>query len=114
MGIVLVYFNSDFILTFLNVNYKQNGTILTNFKISLLISFLFSLNLPLEQAMFAYNKNKEYIIVVLIVTVTNVLLSYFLITRLEILGIIFAIIITELMQTIAYKYILRNEINSIL
>ena len=113
-GITFIYFNSEFILTFLNVNYKQNGTILTNFKISLLISFLFSLNLPLEQAMFAYNKNKEYIIVVLIVTVTNVLLSYFLITRLEILGVIFAIIITELMQTIAYKYILRNEINSIL
>jgi len=110
-GITFIFFFTEYILRFLNIDYLKNHFIVLNFKISLLISLLFSLNLPLEQLMFANNKNKEYIIIVFIVTVLNLILSYFLILELQILGVIFTVIITEIIQTIAYKYFLRNEFN---
>lgn len=74
------------------------------FRLALIVSFLISLTLPLEQLMFIQNKNKMYIKIAIFVTVINILLLLIFIKKFEILGIIISLIIAEIVFIIFYYY----------
>lgn len=74
------------------------------FKLGLLISFLMSFTLPLEQLMFIQDKNKIYVKITIFVTIVNITLLVLLIKEFEILGIVVTLIISELIFIAFYFY----------
>ena len=60
-SLVLILIFSEKILHFFNVSMQTINYLNTGFKVSLLVSFLMAISLPLEQLMFLINKNKVYI-----------------------------------------------------
>ncbi len=114
-SLLVIALFSEKILQFFNVSAATIEQLNDIFKISLLISFLMGISLPLEQLMFLVNKNKIYIRITIFVTVINVLLILILIRNYNLIGIIAALLFSELLFILlyykeAYHYIKNQKI----
>jgi O-antigen/teichoic acid export membrane protein len=95
--LALIFIFSEQVLGFFNISEKLIQPLNAVFKLSLVVSLLMSLSLPLEQLMFVFNNNKTYIRVTIIVTIVNLTLIMQLINTFQLYGIITALIISEIL-----------------
>lgn len=102
VSLLLIFFNADFILQYFNLSEKLIQTILPVFKVSLLVSLLMSISLPLEQLIFVLKKHTAYIKITFAVTSINLLLLFLLINRFDLFGIVASLIIAELLFITLY------------
>lgn len=109
--LVVLFLFSNKILIYFNISPESSSELLMIFQFSLVISFLISISLPLEQLMFVLNKNKEYIITTIFVTIINVLLIVVLINSLNLYGIIISLIISELLFISIYYSVTHKRLN---
>ena len=65
---------------------------------------MLSLSLPLEQLMFISNQTKSYIRITIFVTTVNIILLLLLIEEYQLAGIIFTLIVAELLFILLYFY----------
>lgn len=98
--IILVF--SKQVLAFFNISQELIQPLNTIFRFSLLVSFLMSISLPLEQLMFVFNKNKDYIKIAIAITIFNVVLILLVIDKFELFGIISTLIISEILFIVFY------------
>jgi len=103
-ALILIFIVSDSTLRFFHLSEISIKELSLLFKVSLLISFLMSISLPLEQLMLITEKNKQYIKITFIVTITNTILILVLIKPFELNGIIAALITAELLFIFSYFY----------
>lgn len=101
--IVIAFFSTE-VLRFFHLSENTIVALNVLFQIALVISFLMSITLPLEQLMFIQDKNQIYIKITIFVTVLNIVLLLVLIHRLELLGVITTLIIAELFFITFYFY----------
>jgi O-antigen/teichoic acid export membrane protein len=101
-SLLWIFFFSKEILYFFNISITTIEKLDGIFRTSLLISFLMGISLPLEQLMFLVNKNKIYITITIFVTIINVLLIIVLIKFYDLMGIVFALILSELLFIALY------------
>ena len=95
VAIVLIFTNE--ILLFFNVSTRTAAMLKPVFQLSLIISLLMSISLPLEQLMFLINKNKIYIRITIFVTVINVAIILLTIKNQELYGILISLGVAELL-----------------
>lgn len=111
-SLFVMYLLSGPILHFFNVSDSNIVHLKPVFKTALIVPFLMVLSLSLEQLMFITNKNKVYIKITIFVTVVNVLLIAILLTHFELIGVIAAIAISELLFIVLYfnkAYLVLNK-----
>jgi O-antigen/teichoic acid export membrane protein len=60
------------------------------------------MSLPLEQLMFVFNKNKDYIKITIAITIINVVLILTVIDKFELFGIIATLILSEILFIFFY------------
>lgn len=104
IALFIIFVFSKDILRFFHLTEEVISEIDYIFRVSLLISFLLSFSLPLEQLMFISNHIKNYIRITFFVTSINILLLLLLIEPYKLTGIIATLIIAELLFIILYFY----------
>lgn len=104
IGVLFLMSCSTFVLHYFNLTQESINELDFLFKIGLIISFLMSFSLPLEQLMFIQDKSKVYIKIAIFATIVNIVLILVLIKRFELLGIISTLIISELIFITFYFY----------
>jgi O-antigen/teichoic acid export membrane protein len=101
--LVVFYFFTEYIIQYFNVSLENNLELITVLRISLLIPILMVFSLSFEQLMFTFNKNKRYIQITIFVTTSNILLLLILAPILNLYGMIFSLIISEILFIILYS-----------
>jgi O-antigen/teichoic acid export membrane protein len=102
-SLAVLFMFSEEVLVFFNASadtIKKLGFI---FKIELIIPLLMALSLPLEQLMFATNRNKAYVRISISVTVVCLLFLFVAIKTYGILGIIVSLILAEVLFITLYS-----------
>lgn len=116
--LTVIFIFSTNILRFFHLSEASIVSLNGLFRLSLLISFMMSLSLPLEQLMFVNDKSKIYIRITIFAAVINVVVILALIHSLELKGVIVALITSELFFISMYFYnaylytkqLVKNEI----
>jgi O-antigen/teichoic acid export membrane protein len=103
-GLSLIFIFSRETLSFFNLSEDVVNQINIIFRISLLVSFMLSLSLPLEQLMFISNQTKSYIRITIFVTTVNIILLLLLTEKYQLAGIILTLIVAELLFILLYFY----------
>ena len=113
--LLIFYFNSEIILLFFKVNFRNLDNLNAYFKLGLSIPFFMGISIALKQLMFSFNKNKEYIRITFFTTTTSLLLMSFLLQRIGLNGAFISIILAEILFIILYFYTLyiKKQTNSI-
>lgn len=104
ISLLLIFTFSESILRFFHLKEDSINEMSWIFKFSLLVSFMMSFSLPLEQLMFIMNKNRYYIRITILVTTINILTLLFLIKILKINGIVISLLISEILFISLYSY----------
>ena len=120
-ALVVIFVFSEEILYYFHLTENTVVQINPIFRLSLVVSLLMAITLPLEQLMFITERNSVYVRITMLVTVVNILLIFSLIPIFDLLGIVFSVIISEILFIIFYfknslvhlKNTIRNERNSI-
>lgn len=94
--LLIIFIFSEDVLRFFHLSEVLILQLSLIFKISLIVSMLMSISLPLEQLMFVTNKNKNYIIITIIATIVNISLILLFINSFKLYAIIISLIISEL------------------
>lgn len=99
--VIILCFSKSILLYF---NIERSTLFLLNdlLRIALIIPFLMSFSLPLEQIVLVSGKNKYYIRTTFFVTLVNLALIYLLIDTYKITGVITSLIIAELLFIALY------------
>jgi len=103
-GLLLIFIFSRETLAFFNISEEVVNQINNIFRVSLLVSFMLSLSLPLEQLMIISNQTKSYIRITIFVTSVNIILLLLLIEKFQLAGIILTLIVAELLFILLYFY----------
>lgn len=119
VAVIFLMSCSTFVLHYFNLSQESINELDFLFKMGLIISFLMSFSLPLEQLMFIQDKSKVYIKIAIFATIVNIGLILLLIKRFELLGIISTLIISEFLFIAFYFYnaflhtkkLIKNENN---
>ena len=109
----VVYFNSEFILTYTKIDKNQVIELLPYFGLALFIPLLTAISQPLRQLMFAFNKNSIYIKITVVATMLNLVLLWMLTNKMGLKGAFVSIIIIELIIIVLYSRILLKFFNKI-
>jgi O-antigen/teichoic acid export membrane protein len=112
----IIFVFSENILRFFHLSESSVQQLNLVFRISLLVSMMMSVSIPLEQLMFVANRNKIYIRITIFVTVINVSLILILINQMYLMGIIISLIVSEILFISlyfqnSYRYI-KDKINN--
>lgn len=110
--ISVFYFNAEMIMGFFKVEQSQLLIMSGYFKIALLIPLLVGISQPLRQLMFAFNKNKIYILITIVSTILNLILLVLLTKQFKLQGAFFSIIIIEVIIIALYAIILSKKSES--
>jgi O-antigen/teichoic acid export membrane protein len=105
----IIFFKSNEILIFFHVKTSDLNTMNHYLSIALMMPVLFVLNNALEQIVFALDKKKLYINVTVLTTILAIFLLTILTSLFNILGTMYALIITEIVILIFYIYIFKKE-----
>jgi len=108
--ILLFYSNSELILEYFKIDNIHMIEMLIFFKIGLIIPLLVAISQPLRQLMFAFNENKIYIRITIIMTLINLILLFVFTTLEGLCGAFLSIIFIEIIIIILYCYFLRKHL----
>lgn len=104
--IILFYSFTPLILNFFKINLLQFPNLIENFRLALVVPLLTAISLPLRQLMFAFDLNKIYIKITIVITIFNFILL-FLLTKIEgLMGSFLSIIIIEFIVIVLYAFVL--------
>lgn len=112
--IVFFFLFAPIILQFFKIDSSQESSILSNFRLALIIPFLISISLPLRQLMFVFNFNKIYIRITIITTIFNFILLFIFTKYANLFGAFLSIIFIELIIIFLYVFILVKNKNKII
>ncbi len=104
IALVMIFVFSQEVLRFFHLNEEVINQINCIFRVSLLVSFMLSLSLPLEQLMIISNQTKSYIRITIFVTSVNVILLLVLTEKYQLFGIISTLLVAESLFIILYFY----------
>lgn len=104
--------NSDFIVSYFNIEKDQVESVSYLLKIGLLIPFLISLSQPLRQLIFAFSENKIYVRITICSTLLNVVLMLIFSYFYGLIGTLYSILFIEFVVLILYSFILKDRFNS--
>ncbi|RZJ29883.1 MAG: hypothetical protein EOO48_06405, partial [Flavobacterium sp.] len=111
MVIITIFFiKAELIFTYFKINPQQMHDIVHYFRIALVIPALIAISMPLRQLMFAFEKNKIYIIITIAATIINLLLLVFLTLQYQLKGSFLSIIFIESIVIVLYLFVLRKNI----
>ena len=100
--LLVIFLFSDYVLRFFQLSDEAILQLSTLFKISLLISLLMTISLPLEQLMFIKEKHAKYIKTTIFVTLINVILIVFFVNQFQLNAIVFSLIFAEIFFIVFY------------
>jgi len=112
-GLLLIFIFSREILTFFHLSEEVVNQINVIYRVSLLVSFMLSISLPLEQLMFISNQTKSYIRITIFVTSVNIILLLLLTKKYQLTGIVLTLIVAELLFILLYYFNCFLKINRI-
>jgi O-antigen/teichoic acid export membrane protein len=112
-GLLLIFIFSREILAFFHLSEEVVNQINVIFRVSLLVSFMLSISLPLEQLMFISNQTKSYIRITIFVTSVNIILLLLLTKKYQLTGIVLTLIVAELLFILLYYFNCFLKINRI-
>lgn len=104
IGLTILLLFSKEVLQFFHLSQQAIVGINPIFKASLLVSLMLSLTLSLEQLMFITDQLNNYIRITIFVTVINLMMLILLIKSYELIGVVFTLLIAELLFIILYFY----------
>lgn len=111
--VIAVFFvKAELIFTYFKVEPTQMEAIVYYFRIALLIPLLIAISMPLRQLMFAFEKNRIYIIITIAATIANLALLVLLTKHYALKGSFISIIIIEAIVIALYLVILKNVIRA--
>ncbi|WP_282786540.1 lipopolysaccharide biosynthesis protein [Flavobacterium croceum] len=109
LAMTIIYFFSYDVVSYFN---PSNRYILSNLmKIGVFIPVLLSISIPLKQLILGYNFKNYYVKATYIIVVFNVLLISIFLKTLFVYGVLYSIIISEIIMIFLYIYKLRPIIN---
>jgi hypothetical protein len=79
-------------------------------KIAVLIPILQSVSIPLKQLVLGSNKQREYVKTVMIITIISLLMIILITPFYNVLGVLFALIVTEIITVAIFYSIIKNGI----
>jgi O-antigen/teichoic acid export membrane protein len=109
--LLVVFIFSDQVLHFFQLSAVAISQLSTIFKISLFVSLLMSISLPLEQLMFIKEKHTKYIKTTILVTVVNVIIIVFFVNQFQLKAIILSLILAELLFILFYYIFTKSTEN---
>jgi O-antigen/teichoic acid export membrane protein len=113
--IITVFFiKAELIFTYFKTDPNQMQTIIHYFRIGLVIPLLTAISMPLRQLMFAFEKNKIYIIITILATIVNLALLVFLTQQYQLKGSFASIIFIEFIVIVLYVFILKKYLRKAL
>jgi len=110
---VLIFISSN-IIAFFNVPIENRIVLDSVVKFALIIPSLMVLSISLELAMFLIHKDKQYIIIIIIVTLINIIMLAFLLPVFHLKGVIISMSVAELLFIVLfYRSIISFKKNQI-
>jgi O-antigen/teichoic acid export membrane protein len=109
--IVFFFLFAPIILQFFKIDTLQQSSMVSNFRLALIIPFLISISLPLRQLMFAFNFNKIYIRITIVTTIFNFILLFIFTKYADLFGAFLSIIFIELIVIFLYVLVLVKNKN---
>lgn len=110
--LTIVYFNSTDILFYFKIDSDKNNTVKQFFSLGLFVPVLFGVTFALKQLLFAFNQNKKYIIITILSTIVCLILTYFNVKRIGLMGTFSSIIVVEFCIIIIYIYIIKAYVGA--
>jgi O-antigen/teichoic acid export membrane protein len=107
-----IFLFSDQVLRFFQLSDTAIFQLSILFKISLLVSLLMAVTLPLEQLMFIKEKHAKYIKTTIFVTLVNIALIVFFVNQFQLKAIVFSLIIAELLFILFYYIFTKATLKS--
>jgi len=95
-------FISEDIITFFNVPLENRKILSSVVKFALIIPSLMVLSISLELAMFLIQKDKQYIRIIIAVTLINVLMLVTLVPIFQLYGVVMSILVAELLFVLLF------------
>lgn len=112
--ISIIYCFSNATLQFFHLTSQDINSISSLFKVSLIVSLLMSISLPLEQLMFVQEKHIKYVRTTILITLTNLIIILLFIHSFQLKAIIFSLIFAELLFIFFYYiFTKKGAINNI-
>lgn len=110
--VTLFFFNTELILAFFKVSMSDMTILSKYFKIGLLIPVFMGISFALKQLIFSFNKNSVYIIITIASTIINVLMMYFYLKNIGLLGAFLSNIFVEFLIIVSYTLVLKGTIKT--
>lgn len=108
--LVIFYFFAPNILAFFKVDMTTETNLISLFRVGLIIPVFMGVSFALKQLMFSFNENKAYINITILSTIISLVVMYFNIISLGLMGSFLTIIIIEFLIIITYLIWLKPHI----
>jgi O-antigen/teichoic acid export membrane protein len=108
--LVIFYFFAPKILAFFKVDMTTETNLISLFRVGLIIPIFMGISFALKQLMFSFNENKAYINITILSTIISLVVMYFNIISLGLMGSFLTIIIIEFLIIITYLIWLKPHI----
>ncbi|GGD22678.1 oligosaccharide flippase family protein [Flavobacterium orientale] len=106
---LIICFNAEFIINFFN---SSNVNELSNLlKIAVLLPVLLAISIGLKQLVLGYNYQKQYVRATSVSVILSLILVIFMLPVLNLLGVFYSLIITEVIVIIFYLFCIRKRAN---
>lgn len=110
--VVMLFIFSESVLKFFKIDSLYVVSLGCLLRFSLIIPFLFSISNPLEQLLFAFEKNNKYITITIFSTFLNMFLLLLLVKKHVLYGAIISISVTEFILILAYYNVIKNNLKT--
>lgn len=110
VGSIFIYLIKDYVLLFFKVQPEQLEEVNYYLKFALIVPIILAISQGLRQLMFVLEQMKPYTLIIYISTAINVILMAFLANKLGIVGVIYAMIIVEIIVCSLYLIFTKNQI----
>lgn len=108
--LIIFYLFAPNILTFFKVDMTTKTDLICLFRVGLIIPVFMGVSFALKQLMFSFNENKAYINITILSTIISLVVMYFNILSLGLIGSFLTIIIIEFLIIITYLIRLKPHI----
>ncbi|WP_293874331.1 oligosaccharide flippase family protein [Flavobacterium sp.] len=108
ISMIIIALFSTKIVTFFNP--KEIIEISNLLKIAILIPILQSVSIPLKQLVLGSNKQREYVKIVMIITIISLSIIVVITPFYHVFGILFALIITEIITALLFYSIIKKDL----
>ena len=108
ISMIIIALFSIKIVTFFNP--KGISEISNLLKVAILIPILQCVSIPLKQLVLGSNKQREYVKIVMIITIISLLIIVIITPFYHVFGILFALIITEIITALLFYWIIKKDL----